>query len=45
MFLYFVVVKVSDVKTEKVSTRVNGGQNFRRMSLWECINYLMQLFT
>ena len=43
-FLYF-VGNVSDEKTGKVSTRVNGWQNFRWMSISECINYLVQFFT
>ena len=32
-FLYF-VDKVSNEKTGKVSTRVNGWQNIRWMSIW-----------
>ena len=44
MFLYF-VGKVFDVNTGKVSTRVNGWQYLRWMSIRECINYLVQFFT
>ena len=43
-FLYF-VGKVIDEITGKVSIRVNGWQYFRWMSICECINYLVQLFT
>ena len=42
--LYF-VGKVFDERTGKVSTRVNGWQYFRWMSICESINYLMQFFT
>ena len=34
-----------DENTGKVSTRVNGWQYLRWMSIWECINYLVQFFT
>ena len=43
-FLCF-VGKVFDENTGKVSTRVNGWQYLRWMSIWECINYLVQFFT
>ena len=43
-FLYS-VGKVSDENTGKVSTRVNGWQYFRQMSISQCINYLVQFFT
>ena len=43
-FLYF-VGKVFDENTGKVSTRVNGWQYLRWMSILECINYLVQFFT
>ena len=44
MFLYF-VGEVFDENTRKVSTRVNGWQYLRWMSILECINYLVQFFT
>ena len=34
-----------DENTGKVSTRVNGWQYLRWMSICECINYLVQFFT
>ena len=34
-----------DVRTGKVSTRVNGWQCFSWMSICECINYLVLFFT
>ena len=43
-FLNF-VGKVFDENTGKVSTRVNGWQYFRWMSISECINYLVQFLT
>ena len=43
-FLYF-VGRVFDVNTGKVSTRVNGWKYFRWMSIWKCIDYLVQFFT
>ena len=44
IFLYF-VGKVFDENTGKVSTRVNGWQYLRWVSIRECINYLVQFFT
>ena len=43
-FLYL-VGKVLDENAGKVSTRLNGWQYLRWMSIWECINYLVQFFT
>ena len=43
-FLY-IVGKVFYGNTGKVSTRVNGWQNLRWMSILECINYLVQFLT
>ena len=43
-FLHF-VGKVFDENTGKGSTRVNGWQYLRCMSIRECINYLVQVFT
>ena len=43
-FLYF-VVKVFVGNTGKVSIRLNGWQYIRWMSIWECINYLVQFIT
>ena len=37
--------KVFYENTGKVSTSLNGWQYFRWMSIWECINYLVQFFT
>ena len=42
-FLYF-VGNVFDENTGKVSTRVNGWQYFRWVSICECVNYLVQFF-
>ena len=44
MFLYS-VGKVFDENTGKVSTRVNGWQYTRWMSIRECIDYLVQFFS
>ena len=43
--LRYLVGKVFDENTGKVSTRVNGWQYFRWMSISECINYLVQFLT
>ena len=43
-FLYFVGI-VFDENTWKVSTRVNGRQYPRWMSISECVKYLLQFFT